>query len=193
MNPPSSQIAGHLNKAPVKIQSLSLFIGFGMWQAACMPFWGFVFFFREWWDLSAFSKTLALTYALPTRLISYLPYLKFSNSWVPYNTTEAHLGLTSSNPPHCNKWEDKPDDFWDLFQQQPSMSLASEKFDPRKLHNQIVAGIWVEQRRWERSCDKLLSSFSKKAYCFSSTEEDKEWPHSYLGLGKSTFKRFGFL
>ena len=29
MNPPSSQIAGHLNKAPIKIQSLSLLIGFG--------------------------------------------------------------------------------------------------------------------------------------------------------------------
>ena len=29
MNPPSSQIAGHLNKAPIKIQSLSLLIGVG--------------------------------------------------------------------------------------------------------------------------------------------------------------------
>ena len=29
MNPPSSQIAGHLNKAPIKIQVLSLLIGFG--------------------------------------------------------------------------------------------------------------------------------------------------------------------
>ena len=29
MNPPSSQIAGHLNKAPIKIESLSLLIGFG--------------------------------------------------------------------------------------------------------------------------------------------------------------------
>ena len=29
MNLPSSQIAGHLNKAPIKIQSLSLLIGFG--------------------------------------------------------------------------------------------------------------------------------------------------------------------
>ena len=30
MNPPSSQIAGHLNKVPIKIQSLSLLIGLGM-------------------------------------------------------------------------------------------------------------------------------------------------------------------
>ena len=30
MNPPSSRIAGHLNKAPLKIQSLSLLIGFGI-------------------------------------------------------------------------------------------------------------------------------------------------------------------
>ena len=29
MNPPSSQIAGHLNKGPIKIQPLSLLIGFG--------------------------------------------------------------------------------------------------------------------------------------------------------------------
>ena len=29
MNPASSQIAGHLNKVTIKIQSLSLFIGFG--------------------------------------------------------------------------------------------------------------------------------------------------------------------
>ena len=29
MNPPSSQIASHLNKVPIKIQSLSLLIGFG--------------------------------------------------------------------------------------------------------------------------------------------------------------------
>ena len=29
MNTPSSQIAGHLNKAPLKIQSLSLLVGFG--------------------------------------------------------------------------------------------------------------------------------------------------------------------
>ena len=37
VNPPSSQIASHLNKAPIKIQSLSLLIGFGMWQAARAP------------------------------------------------------------------------------------------------------------------------------------------------------------
>ena len=29
MHPPSSQITGHLNKVPIKIQSLSLLIGFG--------------------------------------------------------------------------------------------------------------------------------------------------------------------
>ena len=29
MNPPSSQIASQLNKVPIKIQSLSLLIGFG--------------------------------------------------------------------------------------------------------------------------------------------------------------------
>ena len=33
----SSQVTSHLNKVPIKIQSLSLFIGSGRWQAAWKP------------------------------------------------------------------------------------------------------------------------------------------------------------
>ena len=36
-NPPSSQIVSLLNKVPIKIQSLSVLIGSGRWQAAQMP------------------------------------------------------------------------------------------------------------------------------------------------------------
>ena len=55
MNLPSSQIASHLSRAPIKIQSLSLFIGFGsdrQPECRCL-FW----FHYQGWEVGDRAET----------------------------------------------------------------------------------------------------------------------------------------